>query len=58
MAANELKKKAGRKARVILIVKNPHHIYTPSFCGLYWANVAQKRFKSPSLYSKEKGLKL
>jgi sulfide:quinone oxidoreductase len=47
VAANELKKKAGEKARVILIDKNPHHIYTPSFLWLMLGKRKAEKIQKP-----------
>ena len=56
VAANELKKKAGEKARVILIDKNPHHIYAPSFLWLMLGKRQAEKIQKPLSLLRRKGI--
>lgn len=47
VAASELKKKAGKTARVILIDKNPSHIYAPSFLWMMMGRRSAKQIQRP-----------
>src|SRR3989344_6349469 len=56
VAANELKKKSGKKARVILIDKNPNHIYAPSFLWLMLGKRQAEKIQKPLSLLKRKGI--
>lgn len=56
VAANALKKKAGKKARVILIDKNPYHIYTPSFLWLMLGKRKAEAIQKPLSLLAGKGI--
>ena len=56
VAANELKKKSGKKARVILIDKNPNHIYAPSFLWLMLGKRKAEKIQKPLSLLKRKGI--
>ena len=56
VAANALKKKAGEKARVILIDKNPNHIYAPSFLWLMLGKRQAEKIQKPLSLLKRKGI--
>ncbi|MHB1090308.1 MAG: NAD(P)/FAD-dependent oxidoreductase [Ilumatobacteraceae bacterium] len=47
VAASKLKKKVGKKTRVILIDKNPNHIYAPSFLWLMTGRRSAKQVQRP-----------
>src|SRR3989338_9946947 len=55
-AANELKKKVGEKARVILIDKSPHHIYAPSFLWLMLGKRQAEKIQRPLSLLQRKGI--
>jgi len=56
VAANKLKKKAGEKAQVILIDKNPHHIYAPSFLWLMLGKRQAEKIQRPLSLLRRKGI--
>ena len=58
VAANELKKKAGERARVILIDKNPHYIYAPSFLWLMLGDRQAEKIQKPLSLLKRKGIEV
>src|SRR3990167_11500816 len=56
VAANELKKRAGEKARIILIDKNQHHIYVPSFLWLMLGKRQAEKIQKPLSLLRRKGI--
>ena len=58
VAANELKKKASERARVILIDKNPHYIYAPSFLWLMLGDRQAEKIQKPLSLLKRKGIEV
>ena len=56
VTANELKKKTGRKTRVILIDKNPNHIYAPSFLWLMLGKRQTEKIQKPLSLLIRKGI--
>ena len=56
VAASKLKKKAGKKTRVILIDKNPSHIYAPSFLWLMLGKRSAKQIQRPLSRLTRKGI--
>lgn len=58
VAANELKKKAGKNARVILIDKNKTHIYAPAFLYLMLGKRRAKKIQKPLSLLKKKGIEV
>ena len=56
VAANELKKRAGEKARIILIDKNQHHIYAPSFLWLMLGKRQAEKIQKPLSLLRRKGI--
>ena len=56
VAANELKKKVGEKARIILIDKSPHHIYAPSFLWLMLGKRQAEKIQRPLSLLRRKGI--
>jgi len=58
VAAHTLKKKAGEKARVILIDKNSHHIYAPSFLWLMLGKRQAEQIQRPLSLLRRKGIEL
>src|SRR3989338_3084797 len=56
VTANELKKKTGRKTRVILIDKNPNHIYAPSFLWLMLGKRQTEKIQKPLSVLIRKGI--
>ena len=58
VAANELKKKAGKSAKVILIDKNKMHIYAPSFLYLMMGKRRRENIQKPLSLLKRKGIEV
>lgn len=58
VAANELKKKIGNKARVVLIDKNKMHVYTPSFLYLMLGKRQAAKIQKPLSLLKRKGVEV
>ena len=58
VAANELKKKAGKNTRVILIDKNKTHIYAPAFLGLMLGKRRAKKIQKPLSLLERKGMEV
>lgn len=56
VAANELKKKVGKSARVILIDKNQAHIYAPSFLYLMLGKRQPDKIQKPLSLLRRKGI--
>jgi sulfide:quinone oxidoreductase len=56
VAAIELKKKAGKLARVILIDKNSNHVYSPSFLWLMLGKRSAKQIQRPLKQLGRKGI--
>lgn len=58
VAANELKKKIGNKARVVLIDKNKTHVYAPSFLYLMLGKRQAAKIQKPLSLLKRKGVEV
>jgi sulfide:quinone oxidoreductase len=58
VAANRLKKKAGGKARVILIDKNKTHIYSPAYLYLMLGRRRAENIQKPLSLLKRKGIEV
>ena len=58
VAANKLKKKAGKNARVILIDKSQNHIYAPSFLWLMLGKRRAEKIQKPLSLLKRKGVEV
>lgn len=58
VAANELKKKAGKNARVILIDKNKTHIYAPAFLYLMLGKRRAEKIQKPLSLLERKGIEV
>lgn len=58
IAANELKKKTGGNARVILIDKSKTHIYAPSFLYLMLGKRSSAKIQKPLSLLEKKGIKV
>jgi len=58
VAANELKKKAGKNARVILIDKSQNHIYAPSFLWLMLGKRSAEKIQKPLSLLERKGIEV
>ncbi len=58
VAANELKKKVGKNARVILIDKNKTHIYAPAFLYLMLGKRRTEKIQKPLSLLKRKGIEV
>lgn len=58
VAANELKKKAGKNARVILIDKNKMHIYAPAFLYLMLGKRRAEKIQKPLSLLEKKGVEI
>ena len=56
VAASELKKKAGKQTRVILVDKNPDHVYAPSFLWLMLGRRSAKQIQRPLSRLTRKGI--
>lgn len=56
VAANELKKKTGKDARIILIDKSDKHIYAPSFLWLMLGKRRAEKIQKPLSLLKRKGI--
>lgn len=56
VAANRLKKKAGRNARVILIDKSSNYIYAPSFLWLMLGKRQAEKIQKPLSLLRRKGI--
>lgn len=56
VTAIQLKKKAGKQARVILIDKNPNHVYSPSFLWLMLGKRSAKQIQRPLARLGRKGI--
>jgi sulfide:quinone oxidoreductase len=58
VAAIQLKKKAGKQTRVILIDKNPNHVYSPSFLWLMLGKRSAKQIQRPLARLGRKGIEV
>lgn len=58
VAANELKKKAGKNARVVLIDKNKTHIYAPAFLYLMLGKRRAEKIQKPLSLLKRKRIEV
>lgn len=56
VTANELHKKAGKKARIILIDKNDQHVYSPSFLWLMLGKRKAENIQKPLARLEQKGI--
>ena len=56
VSANELSKKAGNKAKIILIDKNKNHIFAPSFLYLMLGKRHAERMQKPLSRLKKRGV--
>src|SRR3989304_2435632 len=56
VTANELSKKAGNKAKIILIDKNKNHVFAPSFLYLMLGKRQAERIQKPLSLLKKKGI--
>lgn len=56
VAASELKKKAGKQTRVILVDKNPDHVYAASFLWLMLGKRSAKQIQRPLSRLTRKGI--
>lgn len=56
VAASKLRRKAGKKARIVLIDKNPNHIYAPSFLWLMLGRRSAKQIQRPLARLARKGI--
>lgn len=57
VAANELKKKAGKNAQIVLIDKSQTHIYAPSFLYLMLGKRSPSKIQKPLSLLEKKGIK-
>lgn len=58
VAANELKKKAGKMAKVILIDKNKTHVYAPAFLYLMLGKRRTQKIQKPLSLLEKKGIEV
>jgi len=56
VAANELSKKAGKKAKIILIDKNKNHVFAPSFLYLMLGKRQAEKIQRPLSRLRKKGI--
>jgi len=56
VTANKLNKKAGKNARIILIDKNPNHVYAPSFLWFMLGKRKAEKIQKPLSLLKQKGI--
>ena len=56
VAAYQLKKQSGKQTRVILIDKNPNHVYSPSFLWLMLGKRSAKQIQKPLFRLARRGI--
>jgi len=58
VVAHELSKKAGNKAKILLIDKNKNHIFAPSFLYLMLGKRQAARIQKPLTLLEKKGVEI